>query len=729
MPLSYNEFTSVGTTACNLSWSFLLRAHVKVYKNRDLLADTGTLLSETTHYTWTGASQITLATAIASGEVVTIERQTPNTSQLSPWTDGSNLTAEALNNADLQNLYVVQEQQDKNDLGATKSIAASTASTNAVNTANAALPKAGGSMSGVIAMGTNKITGLGDPTAAQDAVTKAYLERTGSITTTQISDGTLVDGDISNTAEINVSKLKDGNARQLIQTNSGGTGVEWTDNVDIPGTLDVTGAVDLDSTLNVDGAATFASITASGTITGSLTGTATDLAAAAKVTDTEQATHTVSNTSYFTTKASDARYFNISSGDTIKDGQTFPDNDTTIATTAAINDRIIDLVDDVGGFVPIANETSFPTANPDVNNPPGAGTLVSIKEFASSHTPSGGTVTIANGAGSGNTVTITGCGSTVLAAGFGGIVETTSTLHTYTFHRLSPKATEVTTVAGNITNVNTVAGAISNVNTVATNATNITTVAVNISNVNAVGGSISSVNAVASNLSDVNNFSNLYQISSSAPTTDGGNNALAAGDLWFDSSSNKTLKVHNGTSFQAVSPTQQVLNDISIVSGQITFSEDLGSIADALSTGTGNNINTVATNIANVNSVGGSISNVNTVAGISSNVTSVAGAISNINTTVSNLSSINNFAEVYRIASSAPSSSLNEGDLWYDSANNLLKYYNGTIWTVTAAAGLSNIIEDTSPELGGHLDCNDKNLSEVGTISGNNLQVDFGTLS
>ena len=138
MALSYNEFTSVGTTACNLSWPFLLRAHVKVYKNRDRLADTGTLLSETTHYTWTGASQITLVTAIASGEVVTIERQTPGSAQLSPWTDGSNLTAEALNNADLQNLYVVQEQSDSNDLGATKSIAATTASNTATSTANTA---------------------------------------------------------------------------------------------------------------------------------------------------------------------------------------------------------------------------------------------------------------------------------------------------------------------------------------------------------------------------------------------------------------------------------------------------------------------------------------------------------------------------------------------------------------------------------------------------------------
>ena len=136
MALSYNEFTSVGTTACNLSWPFLLRAHVKVYKNRDRLADTGTLLSETTHYTWTGASQITLVTAIASGEVVTIERQTPGSAQLSPWTDGSNLTAEALNNADLQNLYVVQEQSDSNDLGATKAIAATTAANTATTTAN-----------------------------------------------------------------------------------------------------------------------------------------------------------------------------------------------------------------------------------------------------------------------------------------------------------------------------------------------------------------------------------------------------------------------------------------------------------------------------------------------------------------------------------------------------------------------------------------------------------------
>ena len=453
--------------------------------------------------------------------------------------------------------------------------------------------------------------------------------------------------------------------------------------------------------------------------------------AANSIGDSEIVTGALDNR-YYTETESDARYFNVSTGDTIKDGDAFPDNDTTIATTAAINDRIIDLVDDVGGFVPIANETSFPAANPDVNN--GTGTLVSIKALASNLTSNGsGVATIANGAGSGNTVTITGlANSTTYAATFGMIVETTSTLHTYTFHRQVPKATEVTTVAGSITNVNTVAGSISNVNAVAGNATNINTVAGSNSNITSVAGSISNVNTVATNLTDVNNFADLYQISTSAPTQDGGGNSLATGDLWYDSSSNKALMIYDGSSgdgFSAATPTAAVLQDIAIVSGQLSYIEDLGLIGDAVGTGSGNNINTVATNITNVNTVAGISSNVTTVAGISSNVTSVANNATNINTTVSNLASINNFAEVYRIASGAPSSSLHEGDLWYDSTNNVLKYYNGTIWTVTAAAGLSNIIEDTTPELGGHLDCNDKNLTEVGTVSGDNLQIDFGTLS
>ena len=50
--------------------------------------------------------------------------------------------------------------------------------------------------------------------------------------------------------ELPVSKLQDGAAYQLLHTDSAGTGVEWTSNIDIPGTLDVTGAATFDSTIN-----------------------------------------------------------------------------------------------------------------------------------------------------------------------------------------------------------------------------------------------------------------------------------------------------------------------------------------------------------------------------------------------------------------------------------------------------------------------------------------------
>jgi len=282
----------------------------------------------------------------------------------------------------------------------------------------------------------------------------------------------------------------------------------------------------------------------------------------------------------------------------IQSGETWSAGDDKIATTSAIDARIADLVDEVGGFVAIANETSFPTTNPDIEND--AGTLVSIKEFASSRTPSGGTVTISNGAGSGNDVIITGCGSTVLGAGYGGIVETTSTLHTYTFHRLTPLATEVTTVAANVSNISSCASNETNINAAVSNATNINAVANNETNINTVATNNTNISTVATNNTNIN------------------------------------------------------------------------TVATANS-----NISTIVTNITNVNSVGGSIANVNTVA--------------------NNISSVNDFAARYRVASTAPSSSLDAGDLYFDTSGNELKVYNGSSWQggVTATGNLVSKAGDT----------------------------------
>ena len=378
------------------------------------------------------------------------------------------------------------------------------------------------------------------------------------------------------------------------------------------------------------------------------------IADAVIVTNSEQAAHTVNDSSFFTTQAAEARYFNASTGETIKDGQSFPDNDTTIATTAAINDRIIDLVDDVGGFVPIANETSFPNANPDVNN--GTGTIVSIGELASNHTSNGsGVISISNGTVGNSTVTINGAAnSTTYSAGYGLLVETTTTLNTYTFHRLTTKATEVTTVAGSITNVNTVAGAISNVNAVAGNATNINAVAADATDIGAVAGKATEIGRLGT--------------------------ADAVSDM-------------------------NTLGTTAIVS-------DMDTLADISS-----NVTTVAGISSNVTTVAGVSANVTTVAGISGNVTTVAGNNANVTTVASNMSTVNDFAARYRAATNNAgeySSNNDAGDLYFNTEINALKVYNGSAW-VTGVTDTGNYAVTTGNTFTGN------------SINNDNVKVIFGT--
>jgi len=747
MAVTQNQYTgNSSTTNYSFTFPYLAQTDVGVKIN-------GTTQATTT-YSFANATTISMNSAPANGATVIIFRNTNNDAKKATFYPGSAIKAEDLNNDFDQILYTAQEIDN-----------------NALDTLGAT------SMQVDLDVGNNKLINVASPTASTDGTNKTYVDTTidskiDTALTTDVFGGqsiTITDNSPASgqiTASVTAGSIRG--------TELAGDAVDGTkiadDSIDSEHYVD--GSIDrvhlsadvIDGTKIADNAVSAEHIAANSVGDSEIIAGALDNR---YYRESELLTDGVLDNRYFTQTAADARYFNVSTGDTIKDGDAFPDNDTTIATTAAINDRIIDLVDEVGGFVPIANETSFPNANPDIDN--GTGTLISIKALSQNLSSDGsGVATIANGTVGNSTVTITGlAANTTYAATFGMIVETSATPNSYTFHRQVPKATEVTTVASNISNVNTVASNIAAVNTVNSNISTINVVAANNTNVTNVGTNIANVNTVATNITDVSSFKDLYQIATSAPSTDGGGNSLAAGDMWFDSSSNKTLKVHNGTTFQSVSPTQAVLNDISIVSGQITYLEDLGSIADATQTGTGNNINTVASNISNVNTVAGvnanvttvagMAANVTTVAGIASNVTAVAGNASNINSAVSNASNINSavsnasninsavsnasnintvagsiadvnrYATEYTISNSTPSSP-SSGDLWYDGANNVLKFYNNSAF-VGITPGLTDVINDPTPELGGHLDCNDKNLTEVGTVSGNNLQIDFGTLT
>ena len=86
-------------------------------------------------------------------------------------------------------------------------------------------------------------------------------------------------------------------------------------------------------------------------------------------------------------------------------------------------------------------------------------------------------------------------------------------------------------------------------------------------------------------------------------------------------------------------------------------------------------IEVVANAITNVDLVGGSIANVN----------AVGPHIANINIAAANISDVNNFASVYRIASSAPTTSLDVGDLYFDTTQNELKVYKSSGWSAAGS--------------------------------------------
>ena len=281
--------------------------------------------------------------------------------------------------------------------------------------------------------------------------------------------------------------------------------------------------------------------------------TAAKIADAVLITNSEHSGATADDVTLFTTQASDSRYFRQDTSETIASGDTWSAGDTKVATTAAIDARVIDLVDDVGGFVPIATELVFPNANPDVND--GAGTLVSIKALSTNYTSNGsGVISVPNGTIGNSTVTINGAAnSTTYSSGFGMIVETTTTLNTYTFHRLVPKATEVTTVSSNITNINHCGGAVTNIATVAgqiSPTNNIATLA-GISGLSSLASAEASghVTTVANNVAGVTSFAERYRVASSAPGSDND-----VGDLYFDTTANE-LKVYKSSGWAAAGST------------------------------------------------------------------------------------------------------------------------------------------------------------------------------
>ena len=224
-------------------------------------------------------------------------------------------------------------------------------------------------------------------------------------------------------------------------------------------------------------------------------------------------------------------------------------------------------------------------------------------------------------------------------------------------------------VNSNIAAINTVNSNISDIQQTNSNATNINTVATNITSVNTVATDITKVIAVANDLAEA--------VSEVETVADDLNEATSEIDT----------VANNITNVNTVGNAIANVNTVAGISANVTTVAN----NDA-------NVTTVAGNDANITSVAGNATNINTVAGSITNVNNVANDITNVNSVASNLSGVNSFAERYRILSSAPTTSNDVGDLYFDTSANELKVYKSSGWAAAGSTvnGTANRFEYTA---------------------------------
>tara|TARA_R110002073_G_scaffold161172_1_gene316774 strand:+ start:1549 stop:4494 length:2946 start_codon:yes stop_codon:yes gene_type:complete len=673
------------------------------------------------------------------------------------------------------------------------------------------LPLAGGTMSGPLAMGTSKITGLGTPTAGTDATHKTYVDGIDALKVTKAGDS------MSGVLAMGANK--------------------------ITGVADPTANQDAATKVYVDvilGSATAAATSASNASTSEQNALASKNAAATSYDNfddrflgSKSSNPTVDNDGG--SLLTGAIYWNSSvNASRVYTGSSWVNMAPSAADQALINIVGADLtyIEDLGSITAAVTTSS--------------GNSISVVGAAITNVNLvGNSISNVNSVGSNiaNVNAVNTNSSNINSAVSNASNINSAVGNSANINNAVSNASNINAAVANQSNINAVAGNNSNITAVAGNASNINAAVSNASNINSVVANATNVNSVAGNMSDVNAFVNKYRISSSAPTS-----SLDSGDLWWSTSTNE-LRAYNTTTsgWQATSPSAEDQAAIDIVAGDIIYSEDLGSITASVTVGTGAgqialvgnnitnvnlvggsiaNVNTVGSGIANVNSVAGnasninaavsnasninsavsnasninaavsnianivaagsissditavadnasnvttvagSIANVNTVAGNTSNITAVAGNASNINSAVGNTSNINSavsnsaninlvagsitnvntaagdianinivagsmadvnrYANEYAISSTAPSNP-SVGDLWMDTTTNIFKYWNGTYFG-SIISGLTHIHEDASPQLAAALDGQNNNLTNIGTISGSNLQLDFGGL-
>lgn len=431
--------------------AYLERAHIHVYKSTNQ-GSAWTELSRPSQWDFVSSGTIArLVTGIASGDWIKVQRITPTGSAYVTFQSSALLTAEQLNDDTLFNTYLNQEISDQADQTVATANSAVTTAAGAVTTANAASATANAASAAVASKWT-KVTetlSIGSPwdsgdskVATAGAIDGRIDAKIDTALTTDVVAGTdiAVSTNTPASGQITVSHSVTG-----ANTTTANTGGSVISNL----TVSAQGHVTALSSTNLDGRyyteteadARYVALTGGQSVAGVKT------FSSSPVVPTPSGATDAANKGYV-----DSYAWN-KTADTIASNETWVNGDSNIPTTAAVTGRIVDLLNDIGSYVVVATEVTFPNDGVvDGAGVPDAGVLVEITDASGLAWNGSGTSTNATRA-NGSAVTITGITGTSPISGCGAQLLSTSTLHTYTFVKWTIASGVAQTISDNISEI------------------------------------------------------------------------------------------------------------------------------------------------------------------------------------------------------------------------------------------------------------------------------------
>ena len=234
---------------------------------------------------------------------------------------------------------------------------------------------------------------------------------------------------------------------------------------------------------------------------------------------------------------------------------------------------------------------------------------------------------------------------------------------------------------------------------------------------NAANSATASANSASTAATSESNAAT-SESNASTSATNAANSATSASNSATTATTQATAAAGSATSAASSASTAttqatNAANSATSASGSATTATTQAGIATTQASNASTSASNAATSESNAAS---SASTATTQATNASNSATAAAA-----SAAAAAASADNFDDVYLGAKASDPSTdndgdpLNAGDLYYNTSAGNLKYYDGSVWIAVTSGGITDVVQDGSPQLGGMLDVNGQAIGD-GTL-------------